>query len=117
MPRTSDHTASRPRVLVLGGGFGGVGAARELSHADVDGAAEHAHPLYTLPDAIRLRNHVLERWEAADRDPALVEDGALSVVIVGGGATGIESAGAMAELYRSIFSKDYPNLPQESARI
>src|SRR4029079_6927860 len=70
------------------------------------GAKKHAFPMYTLADALRLRSHVLEKWEAADKDPALIEDGALNVVVVGGGATGIESVGAMAELYRSIFSKD-----------
>jgi NADH dehydrogenase len=46
-----------------------------------------------------------------------VEDGALNVVIVGGGATGVESAGALAELYRSDFVKDYPDLPANEATI
>src|SRR4029453_12122570 len=79
--------------------------------------AEHAFPMYTLADAVRLREHVLRRWEAADRDPALVEDGAVNVVVVGGGPTGIESAGALAELYRSNFSQDYPQIAQDQARI
>ena len=70
-------------VLALGAGVNFFG---------VEGAAEHAFPLYTLADAVRLKEHVLERWEAADRDPSLVEDGALNVVIVGGGPTGVESA-------------------------
>jgi NADH dehydrogenase len=81
------------------------------------GAAEHAFPMYTLADAVRLKEHILERWEAADKNPALVEDGALNVVVVGGGPTGVESAGALAELYRSNFAKDYPNLPQDQARL
>ena len=50
--------------------------------------------MYTLPHAVRLKNHILERWEAADRDPSLIADGALNVVVVGGGPTGIETAGA-----------------------
>jgi NADH dehydrogenase len=83
----------------------------------VDGAEEHAFPMYTLADAVRLKDHLLERWEAADKDPAIVDDGALNVVIVGGGPTGIESAGAMAELYRSNFAQDYPGITQEKARI
>ena len=41
-------------------------------------------------------------------DPSLIDDGALNVVVVGGGPTGVESIGALAELYRSDFSKDYP---------
>ena len=56
-------------------------------------------------------------WEAADKQPALVDEGALNVVVVGGGPTGIESAGALAELYRSDFAKDYPAVPQEKVRI
>ena len=89
----------------------------EVNFFGTEGAAEHAFPMYTLADAIRLKEHVLQRWEAADRDPALVEDGALNIVIVGGGATGVESAGALAELYRSNFAEDYPSLPQEKARL
>ena len=58
---------------------------------------------------IRLKDHLLERWEAADRDPAVVDDGALNVVIVGGGPTGVETAGAIAELYRAYFARDYPD--------
>ena len=57
--------------------------------------------MYTLPNAVRLKDHLLERWEAADRDPSIVEDGALNVVVVGGGPTGVETAGAIAELYRA----------------
>jgi NADH:ubiquinone reductase (H+-translocating) len=66
---------------------------------------------------VRLREHVLRRWEAADRDPALVDDGAVTVVVVGGGPTGIESAGALAELYRSNFAEDYPGIAQDKARL
>ncbi len=89
----------------------------QVNFFGTDGAAEHAFPMYTLLDAVRLKNHVLGRWEAADKDDALVDDGALTVVVVGGGPTGVETAGALAELYRNNFDKDYPQLPQEKARI
>ena len=196
--------ADRPRVLILGGGFAGVGAAQKLKDADADvvlvdrhdyhtfqpllyqlatglldttgvghslrdlleghgkatihktsvtavdldrrtvsfeelapisydylvfglgaqvnffgteGAAEFAFPMYTLPHAVRLKDHLLERWEAADKDPSLVADGALNVVVVGGGPTGVETAGAIAELYRGAFAKDYRNVAEDDARI
>ena len=89
----------------------------EVNFFGVEGASEHAFPLYTLPDAVRLKDHVLERWEAADRKPDRVEDGALNVVVVGGGPTGVETAGALAELYTSVFRKDYPDVAPEHARI
>ena len=81
------------------------------------GAPEHAFPLYTIEDALRLRTHIVGRWEAADRDPSLVADGALNVVVVGGGPTGIESVGALTELYATAFAKDYPDTRPEDARL
>ena len=94
-----------------------LGLGAEVNFFGVEGAAEHAFPLYTLVDAVRLKDHVLEKWEAADRHPELIEDGALNVVVVGGGPTGIETAGALAELYHGVFSKDYPDIAKEKARI
>jgi NADH dehydrogenase len=93
----------------------GLGA--EVTFFGTEGAAEHAFPMYTLPHAVRLKDHLLERWEAVDRDPSLVDDGALNVVVVGGGPTGVETAGAVAELYRASFAKDYPTISQEQARV
>src|SRR5207248_7341396 len=95
-------------VLGLGAGVNFFGTA---------GAADHGFPMYTLADAERLKQHVIRKWEEADRSPSLVDDGALNIVIVGGGPTGVETAGAMAELYNSNFAKDYPNLPHDHARI
>ena len=89
----------------------------EVNFFGVEGAAEHGFPLYTLPDAVRLKDHVLERWEAADRDPPLVDDGALNVVVVGGGPTGVETAGALAELYNGVFKKDYPDVAPGTAKV
>ena len=194
----------RPRILILGGGFAGVGAAQKLEHADAEvvlvdrhdyhtfqpllyqlatgllettavghslrdllsrhentalhkaqvtaidlgqrtvefeeiapisydylvfalgaevnffgtaGAPDHAFPMYTLPHAVHLKDHLLERWEAVDRDPSLLADGALNVVVVGGGPTGVETAGALAELYRGDFAKDYSGVDPEHARV
>jgi NADH:ubiquinone reductase (H+-translocating) len=93
----------------------GLGA--QVNYFGTEGAAEHAFPMYTLPHAERLKDHLIERWEAADHQPDLVEDGALNVVVVGGGPTGVETAGAIAELYRAQFAKDYTSLPQDQARV
>jgi NADH dehydrogenase len=92
-----------------------VGA--KVNFFGTDGAEEHAFPMYTLPDAVRLQEHVLRKWEAVDREPALADDGALAVVVVGGGPTGVETAGALAELYRNVFPKDFRGIPHDQARI
>jgi NADH:ubiquinone reductase (H+-translocating) len=89
----------------------------EVNFFGAEGASDHAFPMYTLADAVRLRDHVTAQWAAAARDEALVDDGGLNVVVVGGGPTGVETAGAMAELYRFNFSEDYPEIPQDKARI
>jgi NADH:quinone reductase (non-electrogenic) len=93
----------------------GLGA--EVTFFGTEGAAEHAFPMYTLPHAVRLKDHLLERWEAGDRDPGLRGDGALNVVVVGGGPTGVETAGALAELYRANFAHDYPSVLDEESRV
>ena len=64
----------------------------------IPGAAEYSFPLYTLTDARNLRDHVLRRLEAGRRRPGAVAEGALTFVVVGGGPTGVEVAGALAEL-------------------
>lgn len=84
---------------------------------DVPGAPRWAMPLYTLQDAITLRNHIVERFEAADADPSLIDDGALTFVVVGGGPTGVETAGALAELVAMVFRRDFPRLDVGRAKV
>src|SRR5699024_10232934 len=84
---------------------------------DIPGVDHHGFPLYNLEDAATLRNHVLERFEAADARPELVADGALNFVVVGGGPTGVEVAGALRELIDRVLSRDHPGLAVDQARI
>src|SRR5262249_22107751 len=64
------------------------------------GAEQYALPLYTMDDAIRLKEHILKTLETVDKDPALTDDGALNFCVVGGGTTGVELAGGLVELLR-----------------
>jgi len=81
------------------------------------GAAEHSFPLYTMHDAIRLHDHIINTLEKVDKDPALVDEGGLTFCIIGGGPTGTELAGAMSELLHTEIKADYPNLPIDQARV
>jgi NADH dehydrogenase len=81
------------------------------------GAEEYALPLYSLDDATRLRSRILEVFEAADRDPSLVDQGALTFVVVGGGPTGVELAGALADLIAETMTAEYHHLAVTAARI
>lgn len=84
-----------------------VSAGATVNDFGIPGVAEHGFPLYGLPDAVRLRNHILGRFEAADADPSVVDDGGLTFVVVGGGATGVEVAGALAELIDKVLHRDF----------
>src|SRR5215475_13386654 len=96
--------------LVLAGGA-------TVNYFNTPGAAEHTFPLYTLMNAVKLRNRILERFEVADRDPALIEDGALNFVIVGAGPTGVETAGALSDLFYNLLPHDYHQLATEKALL
>ena len=70
----------------------------------VPGAAEHAFPLYSVADAERLRLHLQRLLQEAMAGRGTGEPGALDVVVVGGGPTGVETTGALAELMQALQS-------------
>jgi NADH dehydrogenase len=83
----------------------------------IPGVKEHAFGLKTLADAVALRSHVLRCFEDAADDPRLIDDGLLTVVISGGGPTGVELAGGLMELFTKVLRKDFPNLDVRRARV
>lgn len=84
----------------------------------VPGADTATFPLRTLADAIALRNQILQCLEKASHEPdAAKRQQLLTFVIVGGGATGVEVAGALVELLRSLGRRDYRRLRRENAQI
>ena len=84
---------------------------------DIPGVDEHAFNLKSVADAVRLREHLLARFEAAAADRTIVDDGALNVVVCGGGSTGVEMAGGVMELFSRVLTKDFPDLPVARARV
>lgn len=94
-----------------------VAAGAVSTDYGVAGVAEHAVALKTLHDALELRHRVLERFERAAADPAMIERGELNVVLCGGGPTGVETAGAMMELFTKVLAKDFPTLDVRAVRV
>jgi NADH dehydrogenase len=80
--------------------------------------ASRAPGLKTLDDALDIRRRVLLAFEAAEREPdADRQRRLLTFVIVGGGPTGVELAGALAEIARHSLPHDFRSIHPESARI
>ncbi len=84
----------------------------------LESVARHSFGLKELQDANRIRNHLLRMFERASQetDPA-VRRSLLTFVVVGGGPTGVESAGAISELIRLMLSKDFPGQDFSEARV
>jgi NADH dehydrogenase len=83
----------------------------------VPGVEDHALPLKSLGESLALRSHILEQFERAATDPTLIDRGALTFVIVGGGPTGVELAGALSELFALVLAQDFPRLAVGRARV
>jgi NADH:ubiquinone reductase (H+-translocating) len=173
----SSPTNRRPRVVIIGAGFGGLSAAKALARApfDVtlidppqlssvpatdlpsrnrgsvvrrhrfadpfdtfspeerergacqglgrgpqfghDGWAGYAPGLKTIADATYLRRRTLLAFEKAETDPDEERRRLLNFVVVGGGPTGVEMAGAIAELASRALASNFRNIDPRCARI
>ncbi len=83
----------------------------------ITGVAEHAFPLKSLSDAVTMRNHILTLFERVERDDDLRFGGGLTFVVAGGGPTGVEMAGAIAELTSMVLRRDHPSLEEAPVRV
>lgn len=82
----------------------------------VPGVRQHAFPLKTLEDGITLRSRVLDRFEAAMHEPdADRRKRILGFLVIGGGPTGVEYAGALSELVRGPLARDYPDVAEDAS--
>ena len=95
-----------------------IGAGSITNFFGLDSVQHHAFDLKELTDAVKLRNHILTAFERAVNEPDPARKRALmTFVIVGGGPTGVEFAGALIELVHFVLSRDYPELSIHSARV
>jgi NADH dehydrogenase len=74
----------------------------------VKGAAENTFGLYTRADSLVLRDHVMSGFERLSADPD--SDREFVITVVGGGATGVELAGTLAELRRDVLRATFPDV-------
>lgn len=96
-------------VLALGGQTGYFG------HPEWE---QFAPGLKTLDDALRIRSQILLAFEKAENETDPSErDKLLTIVVVGGGPTGVELAGAFAELTRTVLNRDFRRIDPTKARI
>jgi len=94
-----------------------LAAGVETDFRGILGAAEYGLPLKSLDDAVRIRTRMLRGLETAAVHPELVPAGALDVVVVGGGTTGVETAGAFAEIYQHALREEFPELDFSQTNI
>jgi NADH:ubiquinone reductase (H+-translocating) len=94
-----------------------LAAGSQPNFFDTPGAADNSFPLYSLDDATKLRSRILGLFEQVDRDPGLIRRGALNFVIVGGGPTGVEVAGAIADMLNITAPAVYHDLDASAAQV
>lgn len=75
-------------------------------------------PMKTVPEALNMRSLILQNLEEAliEKDP-IRKEALMTFVVVGGGPTGVETAGALAELKNHVLVSDYPELDIKSMKI
>ena len=96
-------------VLAVGG---------QTNFFGLNAVEENGFQLKSIEDATGTRNHLLRMFERASReaDPD-VRKALLTFVVVGGGPTGVETAGALAELITHVLTKDYPQMDLREVRV
>ncbi len=88
------------------------------NYFNIESVQHHAIPMKTVSEAIYLRNRILMNFEKALNEASHQNiDPILNFVIVGGGPTGVELAGALAEMKKYVLPRDYPELDSEHMQI
>ncbi len=95
-----------------------LAAGSETSYFGMQSVQENGLGLKDIDEAVSIRNRVLRMFElAAQETDAEKRRALLTFIVVGGGPTGVESAGALSELIRLVLIKDYPQLSLKDVRI
>lgn len=107
------HTAGELSYDYLVLGLGGV-----TSYFGHDEWAQFAPGLKSLDDALKIRRKILLAYEHAETEPDAARcQELMTIVVIGGGPTGVELAGAFAELTRTVLKKDFDRIDPAKARV
>ena len=114
----TNKTATGDLGVTVGWDYLVLAVGGRTSYFGNDHWAEHAPGIKTLEDAMRVRRTVLTSFELAEAIDDPDERRKLTtIVVVGGGPTGVELAGAMAELSRIVFKRDFRRIDPTEARV
>ena len=94
-----------------------LAAGGATNYFGVEGAEQYGFALKSLEEAVNLRSHIILCFEKADQLRQHGEGGLTHIVVVGGGPTGVEMAGALCELIQKVLKKDYPSLPVDNFKV
>ena len=93
-----------------------IGIGSTTNHFGVPGAEEHTMSMYTRPDALRVRDAIFGGLEKI-AGQSTTGTGKFTIVVVGGGATGVEMAGAIAELKNAMLTPTFPELDPSEVNV
>jgi NADH dehydrogenase len=87
------------------------------SYFGIPGVQEHAINMKGIPDAVAIRNRVIERFEEATLKRGDIEESKLTFVVIGAGATGVETAAQLHVLIHDVLGPEYPNINPNRFRV
>lgn len=88
-----------------------VAAGATTNYFGMESVEKNSFAMKTLADSVKIRNHILNIFEQADKETdAAKRKELLTFVCVGGGPTGVEEAGALSELIYSVMQQEYHNM-------
>lgn len=123
--RVTDVKSVNPKRKVVDTGLGEISydeliiaTGADTTYYGMNEIEEQAIPMKSVSEALALRNRILQNFEdALSINDAEERNAIMNVVVVGGGPTGVELAGTLAEMKKNILPKDYPDLNFDSMQI
>ena len=95
-----------------------IAVGTESNYFGIENVKQHSLPMKTVDDALNLRNHILMSFEKAVQEKnEEMRQKYLTIVIAGGGPSGVEVAGMLAEMRQYLAKKEYPEFTDAHAQI